>query len=651
MYRIRLENTVTHQIYEQQVEDLNNGDKLYYNFGINTVDLVDGEYILTLFDADGNVLAEDLLRIGDFNPDTIQYTKGENTFIAVQLDAKLGSKQAHIEDIETTIYPNNGFDGMTDVYVNAQPLYDNAYSDGYNSGYGVGLEESYPKGYEDGYGNGKTDGYNEGYNIGSAEGYPKGYEDGQEDVAKNARVLEITKNGIYTSKYSEIEWNEPVTGVYNDGTEYYSYVDLVTTVYDTGIPATQDSKLEFWWKSNNSVRINGTVVGAQHFNGYIFKFVEYSTNVYKIEFGNYKVGNLFTYSFEYDMTSKWAHISLSKKDGLVVDGQLITTIDGEKWADNETIPNFWINTSYNEEMGNTADGSFGMIKINDTVIIPTENGFLNTSTNELLTMVASGDYEYKNLEVPVAEGDLIKTVNVNIIPSVNVAKTKLKFAYSGFEEIPQWADFTNIVDTSYLFYQCGKLGIVPYFDTSKVTDMSYMFYSCGALKSIPQFDTSNVTNMNRMFYSDRLLETVPYFNTSNVTDMSYMFYSCESIKSIPQFDTSNVTNMSYMFGYCVNLISVPPLNAQKLTSNQMFSSTNMAITDFGGLIGLNCNFNGSYAFNRCPNLSYESCINILNGLADVTELGKRTLKVHQNFLDLVGDEITIGTNKGWTISA
>lgn len=617
--------------------------------------------------------------------------------------------------------------GVVQVEVNIplDEIRDNAYSEGFNNG----REDGYNSGRNDGYGEGKTDGANEqklkletinitengtysredgyntitvevpdingsfdeGYQSGMNDGYNEGFSKGVEEgvsnageiIAETARVLEVTENGTYVSKFSEIEWDEPVTGVYNDGTEFYSYANLETTVFDTGIPATQDSKLEFWWKNNDRVRVNGTVVGGQHYDGHIFKFVEYSKNVYKIEFGNYKVGKLFTYSFEYDMTSKWAHISLSKKDGLVVDGQLICTIDGEKWGDNQAIPNFWINTSYDEEMGNTADGSFGMIKINDTVIIPTKDGFLNTTTNELLTKVASGTYEYKNLEVPVAEGDLIKTVKVNVPQKISPNKYKVCFAYSSFKELPEglinWNSVTDmqqmfrectnlqslnveskeLLDIGYAFYNCSYLSDLT-IDTSNVTSLYYAFYGCRSLpnkffetlntsnvttmygafqntsiETFPSLDTSNVTNMYGMLQGTySTLKRVMPINTSKVTDMGYMFYDFSGVsvlEELPEFDCSNVKDMSRMFSY--------------------YQDRMPNFTTCGGWKNLSCNWNDNYGLRSCANLSYQSCINILNGLADVTALGGRTLKVHQNFLNLVGDEISIGTAKGWQITA
>ena len=108
-----------------------------------------------------------------------------------------------------------------------------------------------------------------------------------------------------------------------------------------------------------------------------------------------------------------------------------------------------------------------------------------------------------------------------------------------------------------------------------------------------------------------------------------------------------------MFYNATNLISLPALNTTKLIriSNYFGTSNFNNLTDVGGWINLNINWNDNGGLVKCPNLTYQSCINILNGLADVTELGGRTLKVHQNFLDTVGDEISIGVAKSWTITA
>ena len=206
----------------------------------------------------------------------------------------------------------------------------------------------------------------------------------------------------------------------------------------------------------------------------------------------------------------------------------------------------------------------------------------------------------------------------------------IKLCYSKFTEIPDYITFSP-----------------------DITDMSIMFAYCSNLTTIPLIDTSNVINMNECFRACNSLQTIPMLDTSNVTTMESCFQNCYKLTTIPMLDTSNVTNMNFMFYMSDKLISLPTLNAAKVTKiTYYFSNYSLEnLTDVGGWIGLKINWNDNNGLVKCPNLTYQSCINILNGLADVTELGSRTLKVHQNFIDAVGDEISIGTSKNWVITA
>jgi hypothetical protein len=120
--------------------------------------------------------------------------------------------------------------------------------------------------------------------------------------------------------------------------------------------------------------------------------------------------------------------------------------------------------------------------------------------------------------------------------------------------------------------------------------------------------------------------------------------------------------MGGMFDGCSKLETLSSINCGGITGTD---SSGAGIFGYGGLSSLK-NFGGwiglkksvtNYGINKCPNLTYESCINVLNGLFDFVGNGKTPasnegkLKVHQNFLNLVGDEISIGTGKGWTITA
>lgn len=295
---------------------------------------------------------------------------------------------------------------------------------------------------------------------------------------------------------------------------------------------------------------------------------------------------------------------------------------------------------------------------------------------------------------------------------INVKEVGIKFGRSTFAELPPYYDFKDVVNMDSMFDGCENLRTIPEISTSNVTTMEYTFGLCKSLTTIPMLDTSNVTDMdgtfsncqslitipelntsmvwsmNGLFHGCTSLTSIPYLDTSRVADMqnmfagcknltsvpnlttdkveymTSMFSSCESLTTIPELNTSNVIGMNYLLSGCINLVSVPPLNAGKVNAGKangiehFFGSTELPnLTDFGGLIGLKSSMTDNYGFVKTPNLSYQSCINILNGLYNFKGNGlnpnvfQGKLKVHKNFLDLVGDEISIATNKGWTITA
>jgi surface protein len=230
----------------------------------------------------------------------------------------------------------------------------------------------------------------------------------------------------------------------------------------------------------------------------------------------------------------------------------------------------------------------------------------------------------------------------------------------------------NTTNMSYMFSNCENLEYIEgigNWDVSNVTNMTSMFnqwYNIKYIEGIGNWDVSNVTNMSSMFSNCENLEYIEgigNWDTSKLTNMMFMFGHCSSLTDlsfISNWDTSKVTTMEYMFQSCSNLETLGSIRCDSVTFSNysgMFSETNKLV-NFGGLINLKSQLIYSeYSLNNCPNLSYQSCINVLNGLYDfvgnrktpTSKQGK--LLVHQNFLDKVGDEISIGTSKGWNIYA
>lgn len=665
---LKLENTTTHQIFDYDVDDKNYGEKLYFRFDINTLELEDGEYSLTLYDGE-DIVATDFLKVGDFNPQTLQYKTGDNTYISIELGAKLGSKYTQITDLNTTIFPDDGYDGMTDVVIDVTPIYNNTKDEWYTKGKndqkkllssieidtnGVYTNENgYDEvvvnvpdlngAYDDGYSDGKTDGYNQGYAEGEKVSYDNGYSDGKESVAANARVINVTENGSYLSEYSDevYIYPEQVTGDFGDGTYFYDWGDIKDGCFNTEIPFDNNTRIEFWWKA--AEKSTGTMWQPIFGAGLNENKTTFEIRYYNNERTRLQIRKGYTsINFVFDNTI-WNHF-VYENNMLYLNGTLITTFTNVITADDSPI---LINSApycYNARLAN---GLFGMVKIDGRTFIPTENGFMDIDTQKLLSsnwvnenvdMQFKGQYVYTENEVIhiVPEGPLYKTVTVNVLPKINIEKEGIKFGDSTFKKVPEWTDWEGITNMNRMFTSCGQLQTIPLMDTSKVTDMAQMFYNCGSLVEIPLIDISNNTTMYQMFYGCSKLTTIPQLNTVKVKNMSQTFNGCNSLVSVAPLDARSLERQGYgLFGY----------------------GTINNLTDFGGLIGLKASMDGTYSFDKTPNLTYESCINILNGLYDFTGNGETPasnqgkLKVHSNFLTTVGDEISIGTNKGWTITA
>ena len=466
-------------------------------------------------------------------------------------------------------------------------------------------------------------------NVDTESWYNSGFEDGVENagsiIAETARVLDITENGTYKSQYSEPTYPDTITGVFPNGENFYSYAQLTNKVFNTGIKLTENTKIEVWYKPKET--------GLNQYGGIVGTIEANTTDGFSIltdkTFSSIS-GRIVRTSRQYRVLKpNWVHIELSFADGFVVDGTNI----GRYSQNTRNFEKFICINKYI----NSADGYFGMVKITsdgiENVFIPTADGFRNTNTGELLEVEAEGDYVFTdNMIIP--EGNLIKTINVNVQPNlipidktitkngtylftkqegmdgyssgqvvvdvpqnkIDIAEAGVKFTHSTFSSVPEWADFSNVTDMSYMFQFCYDLTSIPQLDTSNVTNMSYMFSGCYDLTSIPQLDTSKVTNMNNIF--------------------GY----CKKLTSIPRLDVSNVDRMLNTFQGCPNL------------------------TDIGGLINLKVYIDISDA----ENLTKESVLNIFNDMAVVDN--NQVIKLHENvYSQLTTDDIAIATQKGWSV--
>lgn len=206
-------------------------------------------------------------------------------------------------------------------------------------------------------------------------------------------------------------------------------------------------------------------------------------------------------------------------------------------------------------------------------------------------------------------------------------------------------------------------------DLSQTKTIKYMFYGLLVDEDKP-IDLSSCTEVHfllnqpsQVFFSkeNEIIKgkrLVVKNVTSALTNMSD-FTQCQNAEYDIVFencDFSGVKNMNYILNSSNSVRSLGAMNVPNVTSaNNVFNNSQSTFTDFGGFIDLKLSIT-SNGLKNCPNLTRESCINVLNGLYDFTGNGQTPasnqgkLQVHQNFINAVGDDINIGLNKGWTIT-
>ena len=234
--------------------------------------------------------------------------------------------------------------------------------------------------------------------------------------------------------------------------------------------------------------------------------------------------------------------------------------------------------------------------------------------------------------------------------------------YSSFFDTVE-DDYPLPSNAKHLFSNQTRQVIKP-LHSSNVEIANHMFNGCNLQfwDNVEDLDVSNVTQMDYMFYNCGFSKVYSRkWDTSKVSTVSNMFYG---VTTLEEFDVNWDTSKVSVFNSFINSTKLRKLSALDcggvITKNNyplQYYSNQTALTDVGGFLNMKMSWDNNYGLATLPNLTYQSCINILNGLYNFTEAAETpnsnqgTLKVHQNFLNLVGDEISIGVGKGWKITA
>lgn len=189
-------------------------------------------------------------------------------------------------------------------------------------------------------------------------------------------------------------------------------------------------------------------------------------------------------------------------------------------------------------------------------------------------------------------------------------------------------DFSQIINAQYMFWEERIENFYVLNDTNNNTlnltscTTLYGVFWMSAFNFHGKIDAPNCTVFSHFFLYCPTLNICPEINTSNGTDFSRMF-SDAGITTVPLLDLSNANNCDCMFENCESLRYL------------------------GGFKGLKVDL----SLADSPLLVKASLLNVLNNLADVTELGTepKLLLAINIYSKLTDDEIAIATNKGWSI--
>jgi hypothetical protein len=447
---------------------------------------------------------------------------------------------------------------------------------------------------------------------------------------ENAREITITENGTYTSKYSNI-----VTGDDN----FKGYAKLTNSVYDTGIRPNPNTKIELWWDNTTATEANFEcfVFGTQDPTWKLMWTQASPSNIFIAEI------NFNGCSFE--LHKGWHHIVMSFADGLVVDGEKVGEFGGN--LENEIEQTIYINGSPSSQY-NFINGQYGMIKITKddetTTIIPTADGFLNTNTGEHLAQVEDGQYEFN--ETMEAEGDLFKTIIVNV-PDTNGSYDEgftegYNVGYNNYasnfpkpfkmfaEDILRETYWRLLDYESYLqenFNSENNMGLMYLDSYGNFDPISYM--QGGPYPNIA--DSETITFMIGIISLRGSSLVAPWVHVENSLGNNKILAECW----FGGFDCENITYINRVFE-----------NASELQYIDKLTNLGKSFTGEYTLDLSTTNLNEKYRFNDCLTLLANSVYNFAAEGTNVNGISYSNVKLPANAKQ---EQVEAWTNVGWVV--
>ncbi len=278
------------------------------------------------------------------------------------------------------------------------------------------------------------------------------------------------------------------------------------------------------------------------------------------------------------------------------------------------------------------------------------------------------------------------------------AGTAFDHMFSGCSAMPEIPSFTfaSASTNTHMFEYCKTVRAVPDWDWSRMTSCAHMFEGCSALQEITApVNTSACTNFTNMFWGCTALRRVASIDVGSMLTGTLLFGRCSALEAAPDLVAPSAVTVTEIFDGCTSLATVGKVSFPKagnwhavfrnctslrtvleadfsavanlyecfscaywagaLTSLQAIPahavtdasnvlSGQTKLKDFGGFPGISVSFD----LSDCTSLSHDSLLNILEGLAEVSQA--RTLTLGETLrARLTEEELRTAADKGWTV--
>jgi hypothetical protein len=189
---------------------------------------------------------------------------------------------------------------------------------------------------------------------------------------------------------------------------------------------------------------------------------------------------------------------------------------------------------------------------------------------------------------------------------------------------------------------CFLLPELPLFNTANGTSFSGFGVNTRSMREAPLLNTGNGTNFSS-FWSGSGIVRAPLYNTASGNNFANFFFGCTNLQKVEPMNLAAATNVSGCLQNCTSLQEVPAFVLSAATNLTNFLAGSVNVSKIRAIFPANQNINLA-SLSLGPAARNEIYTNLPTASGS-----PRTITVTGNW-DIAGDDPSIATAKGWTVT-